>query len=302
MKNSILIIICLVFSFKTYCQPVTGNNNKTFFNQNIPSDSAVLFAKDIVSYPFMNHSSVSTSKNMDEIYWSKWYDDEGREEIVFSKKINEQWTEPKKASFSGVYSDDVPFISPDGTKLFFLSRRPINPDSRSTKENIWSVERLDDQSWSEPIPLSMVINSKQLHWQFSVAGNGNIYFSTDEGIKLSKYINGEYKNPVLISEELNPKYTGGHPFISPDETYIIFASGNLEDSFGSNDLYIGYKDSKGNWSDPINLGNLINREKGEMCPMVSADKKYLFFVRYDDVFNVYWVKADFIDNLNPYKK
>ena len=121
-------------------------------------------------------------------------------------------------------------------------------------------------------------------------------------MKLSRYISGEYKIPVLVSEELNPKYTGGHPFISPDETYIVFASGDLEDTFGSNDLYIGYKDTNGVWSDPINLGNLINGEKGDMCPIVSFDEKYLFFVKHDNAFNVYWVKADFINKLNPYNK
>ncbi len=289
-------------SIKTFGQPTKSKNNQIFFNLETPGDSAILFAKDIVSYPFMNHSSVSTSADMDELYWSRWYDDEGREEIVFSKNIDNKWTQPQKVSFSGIYSDDVPFVSPDGKKLFFLSRRPIQPNSKSTKENIWVVERLDEQGWSEPKPLTQVINSKQLHWQFSIAGNGNLYYSADEGMKLARYINEEYIDPVLVCEELNTKYTGGHPFISRDETYIIFASGKLKETFGSNDLYIGYKDSKGNWSDPINLGALINGKKGEMCPMVSSNEKYLFFVRYDDVFNVYWVKADFIKNLNPYIK
>ena len=297
----IIILILILFLFKgIIVGQIKNDTSSSFFDQQIPENHAELFAEGIVSYPFMNHSSVTISKDMNEMYWSKWYDDEGREEVVFSKHENGKWSMPERASFSGIYSDDSPFFAPDGKRLYFLSRRPVKHGSTSKKENIWYVERDDSQGWSEPEPLSHVINSGQLHWQFSIAQNKNVYYSTDEGIKVSKYIKGEYQEPVLISEVMNSKYMGEHPYISPNEDYILFASGKIFNSFGKNDLYIGYKNADGEWCDPINLGKLINGKKGDMCPVISPDENLLFFVKHDDVFNVYWIKADFIKALNPF--
>src|SRR5689334_25253343 len=36
-----------------------------------------------------------------------------------------RWTEPDVASFSGQYPDATPFISGDGSRLYFASRRPF---------------------------------------------------------------------------------------------------------------------------------------------------------------------------------
>lgn len=279
-------------------QNSTNNGNiEQFFNQSCPGNNPVVFAENIVSYSFMNHSSVTISKNMDEMYWSKWYDKEGREEIVFSKKINCEWTKPEKVQFSGTYSDDVPFLSPDSQRLYFLSRRPVSENTKAGKENIWYVERTESNEWSEPKTISPIVNNHQMHWQFSVSGNNNIYFSSDEGIQLAKFIDGNYQEPVLITKALNPKYIGGHPFISPNEDYIIFASGKENGSVGKNDLFIGYKDKTGKWCDPINLGDKINGLKDDMCPMVSPNEQFMLYVKHGEVFNINWVDAGFIKEL-----
>jgi hypothetical protein len=46
------------------------------------------------------------------------------------------------APFSKIgFDDDCPFVSPDDTKLFFVSRRPVNGGDNSLKENIWYLTR-----------------------------------------------------------------------------------------------------------------------------------------------------------------
>ena len=80
--------------------------------------------------------------------------------------------------------------------------------------------------------------------------------------------------------------------ISPDETYLIFASGDLPDSFGSNDLYIGFKNLKGNWCDPINLGPLINGKKGEMCPMIVITSYSIHYTKLYEAFTKILVKKN----------
>lgn len=294
MKNLFLLIMlsaCAVLNVS--CQDGSGVPfDMQYLGMKKPGKIAELFAGGIVTYPYMNHSSVTISRDMDEIYWSKWYDDEGREEIVFSRFQNGSWSEPCKAPFSGVYSDDVPFFAPDGQRLYFLSRRPLTGKDYSGYETIWYVERFEGSKWSEPVPLPDIINSKQIHWQFSVAAGGSIYYSSDKGIMVAEYSDGEYQDPVPLTSICGPGYNGGLPYIAPDESYIIFAA-DLDDSIGRNDLYIGYRLKDGTWSKPVNLGPGMNTPKDELCPQVSPDKRWIFFIRHDEKYNVYWAAMKF---------
>ncbi len=295
------MIACLLFlAGGVACQSASEPTTPpTFFDQPLPGETPVVFAAGLVTYEFMNHSSVSISPDLDEMYWSKWYDAEGRQEVVFSKLVGGRWTAPETAAFSGVYSDDVPFLRPDGERLYFLSRRPLTPEARGGREYIWSCDRQPDGSWAEPQALPETVNSGQMHWQFSVAENGNIYFSTDDGMKLARLVEGAYQAPVLVTEALHAQYLGGMPYIAPDESYIIFNSGDLPGTVGRNDLYIGYRGEDGTWSEPIHLGEPINGPKGDMCPNLSPNGEWLFYVRHDDAFNIYWVEASFIEELRP---
>ena len=61
------------------------------------------------------------------------------------------------------------------------------------------------------------------------------------------------------------------PFVSPNEDYLIFAT------IGEQlDLYISYKDTSGNWSNPKRLNDTINN-LSQGNPYVTTDGKYLFY-------------------------
>ncbi|TSA27011.1 MAG: hypothetical protein D4R67_06875 [Bacteroidetes bacterium] len=82
---------------------------------------------------------------------------------------------------------------------------------------------------------------------------------------------------------------GVHPFISPDEKFMLF------DFKG--DIYISYREDDG-WGEPQKLNGSIDTEFPETCPTLSPDGKYLFFSRYNEpnnASNIYWVEADFIN-------
>ena len=84
-----------------------------------------------------------------------------------------------------------------------------------------------------------------LHWQTSVSVNRNLFFSTDQGMMRSRFIDGKHQKPEKIVRIMNPKYIGGIPFIAPDESYFIFSSDKLAHGLGKRDLYIGYRKKDG---------------------------------------------------------
>ncbi|MGE3468256.1 MAG: hypothetical protein AB7J13_15160, partial [Pyrinomonadaceae bacterium] len=108
--------------------------------------------------------------------------------------------------------------------------------------------------------------------------------------------------PRLVNKKIN---TGKsfHPFIAPDESYLIFDS-KREDGFGDSDIFISYRQQNGEWGAPINLGSKINTEAWEASASVTPDGKYLFFNRnmgsdkYENV-DIFWVSTEVLENLRP---
>lgn len=65
-----------------------------------------------------------------------------------------------------------------------------------------------------------------------------------------------------------------HPALSEDGVSLIFAS-NMPDGYGGMDLYIVNRQS-GSWSDPVNLGPVINTRGNEVFPWLHPDGYLLF--------------------------
>jgi ankyrin repeat protein len=237
------------------------------------------FAPDIV---IPNHSTITISPDGSELYWNSG-PAFGDGPIMMTKLIDGKWIKPVEAPFSGKkksHWDDCPFVTPDNKKLFFISSRPIG-NSNSRKENIWYVERIPS-GWSEPVPAIEEINAMTLHWQVSVSEDGNLYFvGGDESgsfIRLSRFINGKYAKPEIVVKE-----GGASPFISPDESYLIFSrliSGRATP-------FICFKNSEGLWQKPVNIEKYVGNG---VCCIVSPDRKYLFK-------DGWWMDAGFIEDL-----
>jgi hypothetical protein len=66
---------------------------------------------------------------------------------------------------------------------------------------------------------------------------------------------------------------------------------------------VSFRGRGGLWSEPVNLGPEVNSPSIELCPVVTADGKYLFFLsRGDGESHAYWVRADVIEKLRPVEK
>jgi hypothetical protein len=97
--------------------------------------------------------------------------------------------------------------------------------------------------------------------------------------------------------------TWGDPYVPADESYMILKSIRVE-GYGQNDLYIAYRKSDGTWTNPKNLGNIINTTGDETSGDITPDGLYMTYGRNNDL---YWVSTGFIDslkytNFGPYVK
>jgi len=251
------------------------------------------FALDIVATVWGQHGGITFSPDGFEAFWTSHLaiPDSGYTSgtILTSRVVDGRWKAPAKASFASADDeDDVPFFTPDGRSLFFISRRPLAPGQDRTGEHIWVVDR-DGVGWGDPRPLPRCVNDMPQHWQISVASNRNLYFASDRsepgtrGIYVSRPVGGVYTEPEFLG------FGGGSPFIAPDESYLITV-----DAYGRDNL-LRVRRLDGSWGDPVSIRDFMPGATG-VCPRISSDGSAYFFLngRLDAAAD-FWVAADFLN-------
>lgn len=293
MKNPTLLLFFILISATVLGQDDTWK----YFNQTPPGKTAQLFAPELIEH--LAHSSPTFTPDGKEMYWSTVSGNNEIRKIYFVKYENDTWSEKQVASFSGQFHDDQPFISYDGSRMFFASKR-TQKDDGTLGLDIWIMNKNGD-NWGDPKPVSNDVG----FWTPTITTKGTIYFLDNingkVGICCAEFKDGKYSDSEFLSEQINQKDTRNWcPFIAPDESYLIFSSNRPggKDPYG--DLYICFKNENGEWSNAINMGDSINTSLQERFPGVSPDGKYLFFTRwYKEPFyhDLYWIDAQIIEDL-----
>jgi ankyrin repeat protein len=281
-----------------------------YLGQAGPGDKPQLFALDIVTTQYMLHGNVVFTPDGREAYWSGTFPAAGSDgldyQILMMRQENGIWRAPRLAPFCRVeYQDDCPFVSPDGQRIFFLSKRPLKPGGPpAEKENIWSAERTRD-GWDEPRPLGDDINALSVHWQVSSDRKGNLYFGgqdptgkTMSDIFVAKPAKGTYLKPEKLDPTVSSDDFEHSPFIAPDGSYLIFSRASQQRrQLG---LFISFKKKDGRWGEPVCLNEIIGCPTATQCTYVTPDGKYLFYISWGSSnWASYWVKSDFIEKLRP---
>jgi ankyrin repeat protein/Tol biopolymer transport system component len=275
-----------------------------YLGQKLPGKTPELFARGIAAAKYAFHGGVAFSPDGQSAYWSV-QEYGGSMASLESSNVGGRWTMPKPMSFVVLgQTDDVPFPSPDGRKLFFVSGRPLEKGGQGGKENIWVMDRTAS-GWSEPRPLPAVVNAMNMHWQVSVDLRGHLYFGArEEGgqgfglqdIYWSKFENGTYAKPENLGAAINGPGFEHSPFIAPDGSYLIFSKSNPQARVDS--LFISFRKPEGTWSRSRDLNGVMGYRNRSMCPWVTPDGKYLFFAGIVAGENMpFWVEAGFIEDL-----
>lgn len=266
------------------------SSNGTYLNQIPPSKNPKRFYPEEFITEMQNEPIFIFSSNGTKCYYTT------ADGLYYTELIDNNWSNPSDLNIFGEYMDFEPNISPDGRTIYFNSiDRPIPDGYIRPRVPIFISEGLNDL-WG--LPEYIGFGGMYACSSF----NNTLYFThTEMGvdcIAMRKFSNNQYQNIEIIpSPVYSNQYNDQHPFIAPDESYLIFDS---EDRPKINDcsLFVSFKINNETWSEPINLGNYITQENAAMA-RISSDGKYLF---YNDVngYN-YWVSTDIIEDLKILK-
>jgi len=334
MKNISTLIIVLILNA---CSNSIQTNefaklSGPYLGQKPPGDEPEIFAPNLISTSLYTRD-IAITPDGEEIYFC--VSALNYNLIYYTKQVDGSWTEPILAPFITDinYTYYEPHITPDGSKLMFLSDMP-KKGNKEISSNIWVVDRIDG-GWGEPYDIGEPINTNGNEFFPSTTQNGTMYFTrANMGERInyiyrSKLIDGKYSEPERLGDNVNCGVNRYNAFIDPDEQFIIVPAVGMQDGLGGTDYYIVFRDENDNWSEPVNLGSKINQARGaEWSPYVSPDGKYFFFmssridnslaenieqptlielIKYESGIgngnpNIYWVKSDFLQQLRPNSK
>jgi len=133
-----------------------------------------------------------------------------------------------------------------------------------------------------PKNLGTNINSTALEYYPSLTIDGSKMIFTrrvnnDEDFYESNFINGQWDTAKPVGGKINTNLNEGAQNISQDGEWLIFTGCNYPEGAGSCDLYIAYRTRNGGWTEPENMGPVINTDFWESSPSLSPDKRDLYF-------------------------
>ena len=128
------------------------------------------------------------------------------------------------------------------------------------------------------------INTKYHEFSPTISPNGKfmVFGSSrpgglgDKDLWISYYSNEKWSKPENL-KILNSPYHDQEPFLAYDGNALLFSS-DRDGGYGVGDIYVSYKSGK-IWSQPINLGPIINTKDSEKMPSTSIDNKEIYFAR-----------------------
>lgn len=270
-----------------------------YLGQKPPGKTPEIFAPGIVSVDDnFEHSAAVFSPDGKEVFWCTnvdWYTDKkvaGRLRLYTMKMFEGKWTAPQPAPFVKNIRVERPVFSPDGNALYIeYGRDPFDIDSDA---DIYVVERAGGE-WSDPKPISPLINSSSMERLHCVTRDGSIYFSRDpmtarEEVYVSRWVNGKFTAPEKLGKSYNSDGYELAIVVAPDEEYMLIDTLNARHT--SSELSILYKKPDGTWTERIRV------EPPRHCGgflALSPDGKYLFFLNEA----ICWMSTSFVEELKP---
>lgn len=262
-----------------------------YLGQTPPGMTAKPFAPGLVNKEEWGDAG-RFSPDMNEFYVNRWsHQRDGRKRVsVTFKRVGNKWHEVAEPDRTR-----IPFTSPDGKTLHFGAK----------------YQERTAEGWSELKSLGPAFEKIGI-MSLGVSQKGTFVFDergTRDGvsiIRFSRLIDGHREDPQPFPKEINTGKWNAHPFIAPDESYIMW-NGERESGYGSSDLYISFRQKDGSWGEAINMGHKVNTEAEEGGPKITPDGKFLFFNRMvprvgadgSSQSDIYWIDAQLIEDLRP---
>jgi Tol biopolymer transport system component len=295
-----LAVVCIVLLLAPIGDAGKGPSID-YMGQTRPGLEAKIFAKGIISTSARELNSVF-SPNGDLFLFTR-RDHTETYRIMETRYGQNGWSNPSVALFTEIHGAVDPAFSSDGRRVYFGSDRT----GTLGDSDIWVVERGPDGTWGEVRNLGHPVNTPGNENHAAPTDDGTLYFHSaghpglgESDIFRTGVSADGFSTPVNLGPTINSEASEFDPYVSPDQSYLLFAS-TRQGGYGGGDLYISFHNEDGSWSSAVNLGDQVNTSATDYCPKVTPDGRFLFYTsRSTGEGDVYWIDAGILEGYRPH--
>lgn len=190
------------------------------------------------------------------------------------------------------YDELNPLLSPDGKTLYFSRRNhPENVGGVTDKEDIWYSELDASGQWQLARNMGTKFNNAGPNFVNTIQSTtpdgksaimvlGNKYMPNGKmlaGVSISTRVNGEWGTPKPLNIANDYNLAQKANYFLADNRQTMLMSVERDDSFGDRDLYVSFLKQDSSWTEPLNLGDVVNTAGEESAPFLASDDKTLYF-------------------------
>lgn len=189
------------------------------------------------------------------------------------------------SSINTIYPEYSPIITADESMLFFTSRRENTTGGEKDPldfkyfEDIYLSYSIGG-TWNPVQNPGKPLNTDTHDATVGLSADGQtllIYKGENGGdIYECKLDGNEWGKPDRLPKTINTNYHESGASFGPDGRTLYFVS-DKSGGFGGNDIYMSKKSAKDKWTEPVNLGNVINTEYDEEGVFMHPDGKTIYF-------------------------
>ncbi len=185
------------------------------------------------------------------------------------------------------YREYKPVLSPDGKTMWFSRKfHPGNIGGVEDQEDIWVSELDENGEWTLARNAGSVLNNEGPNFVSAVTPDGktailgNRYLDNGQmeaGVSISTMIGNEWSKPVALEIENDYNLHEKANYYLANSRTALLMSIQREDAYGDRDIYVSFLEDDSTWTEPLNLGPVINTASEESAPFIAADDQTMYF-------------------------
>lgn len=199
--------------------------------------------------------------------------------------------EPLGKEVNSEFKELNPLISPDGKTMFFSRQgHPGNLGGVGDKEDIWFSD-LDEQGhWTLARNMGPDFNNEAPNFingiqaatpdgksMVMVLGNRIDGKRTVAGVSISAFIDGKWTKPKGLNIKNDYNMSERANYFLANNRITMLMSVQRADSHGDRDLYVSFMQADSLWTEPLNLGPIVNSIADDVAPFLAIDDKSLYY-------------------------
>lgn len=180
----------------------------------------------------------------------------------------------------------VPIISADDSTLFFVRYGHPENIGGPFNQDIWYSKKDSNGEFQTAENMGFPINNDKTNFIISALPDGNTLIignkyklngEIEKGISKTIKTKDGWSFPDSIHIINYYNYNALSSFSMSSSGKVFLMSLERKDSYGVQDIYVSFILDNGDWSEPRNLGPVINTAAPEITPFIASDDKTLYF-------------------------